>query len=49
MDSTKRINRGESPDSLPGRDGLLFGRDAADVQAGPNTSRPMVKRAPTVV
>jgi len=36
MDSSKRMNRGESPDSLPGRDGLPFGRDAAEVQAGPN-------------
>jgi len=36
MDSSKRINRGESPDSLPGRDGLPFGRDAAEVRAGAN-------------
>ena len=35
MDSSKRINRGESPDSLPGRDGLPFGRDVANAQAGP--------------
>ena len=36
MNSSKRINRGESPDNLPGQDGLLFDQDAVDVQAGPN-------------
>ena len=36
MNSSKRPQRGESPDSLPGQDGLLFGQDVADVQAGPN-------------
>jgi hypothetical protein len=36
MNSSKRINRGESPDSLAGHDGLAFGPDAADVQTGPN-------------
>ena len=35
MNSTKRSARGESPDSLPGQDGLPFGQDAANVQAGP--------------
>jgi hypothetical protein len=36
MDSSKRINRGESPDNLPGQDGLLFDQDVVDRQAGPN-------------
>ena len=36
MNSSKRPQRGESPDSLPGQDGLLFGQDVADVQAGPD-------------
>jgi len=49
MDSSKRINRGESPDNLPGQDGLLFDQDVVDRQAGPPTSRPTVKQAPTVV
>ena len=48
MNSSKRPQRGESPDNLPGRDGLPFDRDAADVQADPPTSRPMAKRAATV-
>lgn len=34
MNSSKRSLRGESPGSLPGQDGLPFGQDAADVQAG---------------
>ena len=36
MNSSKRPQRGESPDNLPGQDGLPFDRDAADVQAGPD-------------
>src|SRR5271166_3586545 len=36
MNSSKRPERGESPNSLPGQDGLLFGQDVADVQAGPD-------------
>src|SRR5271157_42012 len=36
MHSSKKSIRGESPDSLPGQDGLSFGQDAADVQAGPD-------------
>ena len=34
MNSSKRPQRGESPDNLPGQDGLPFGQDVADVQAG---------------
>jgi len=36
MNSSKRPQRGESPDNLPGQDGLPFGQDVADVQAGPD-------------
>ena len=36
MNPSKRINRGESPDTLPGQDGLPFDQDVADVQADPN-------------
>ena len=36
MNSSKRPQRRESPDNLPGQDGLPFDRDAADVQADPN-------------
>ena len=36
MNYSKRSPRGESPDSLPGQDGLLFGQDVANVQASPN-------------
>src|SRR4051812_31325852 len=36
MNSSKRSQRGESPDSLPGQDGLPFAQDGADVQASPD-------------
>ena len=36
MNSSKRPQCGESPDNLPGQDGLPFGQDVADVQAGPD-------------
>jgi hypothetical protein len=36
MQSDKKSARRESPDSLPGRDGLPFAPDGADVQAGPD-------------
>jgi len=36
MNSCKRPQRGESLDNLPGQDGLPFGQDVADVQAGPD-------------
>jgi hypothetical protein len=36
MNSTKRSLRGESPDSLPGQDGLPFDQDVADRQTDPN-------------
>ena len=36
MNSSKKPQRGESPDSLSGQDGLPFDQDVADVQAGPD-------------